>query len=611
MLRRLLILILLAFPAHGATRWLSERAGAPVKWMEWGPAAVERARSEKRQIFLSIGFASSWDSFRMHREAFLDDRNVKTLNAYFVPVVLDRIEHPELAEAYERAIDANAWPANLILSPNLEPVAGAGFMNADELQYFLTSTSERPKTGNLEPRSPSEVDVEAVVDAIGAAYARDKTLAPMTAAFLLRYSARTNHAPLRELAIGALRARAASALRDQIGGGFHRCDGCFEKLLAEQAVHAIVYTEAARATNDRDLEHVARTTLDYVLRDLRIEPGAFSASQDAHSLVPRNGRPEFVDGAFYRWNREEISRLLRDDAGKIFSLYGMKETDALPVLSDPRFLGETYDELAPLLQKLLAVQQKRPEPFREQTIVAGWNGLMISALARFGEAVYVEAAAHAANDIIARLWNAKTKTLLRTSSKSPAIAEDYAFLVQGMLDLFEATYDVKWLDLARTLQARQDELFFDASAGRYRTGTTLPDAMRGMLLESDEQTPSVNAVAAVNLMRLAALARTSDERPSMIFHSFGGRLRGDGARLPQLAHAYELSLLTPRLVVVTGDPRKDATQKMLGEIRSKYEPMRALLFVPHKGAPRERAIRVLPWTSTLAVDPEQPLMHTR
>jgi uncharacterized protein YyaL (SSP411 family) len=614
MVRRLLILIVLAaLPASAATRWFTEREGGPVKWMEWGPAAIERAKNEKRQILLSIGFASSWDALRMHREAFSDERNVKTLNAYFVPVLLDRIEYPEIAEAYERVEGGSGFPVNVILGANLEPIAAGGFMDADELQRFLVTTAERPALKPLEPRSPFDIDastMEAVVDAIGAKYAQEKTLDPLTAAFLLRYSARMNHAPLRELAISSLRARAASAVRDQLGGGFHRCIGCFEKLLGEQAVNALVYLDAARMTGDKDLEFVARTTLDYVLRDLRMKPGAFEASQDAHSLVPRNGGPEYVDGAFYRWNREEISNLLRDDAGKVFSLYGLAEKDALPVLSDPRFLHETRDELAPLLQKLMSIQQRRPEPFREQLVVAGWNGLMISALARFNEVEYVTAASHAATDTLAKLWNAKTKTLLRTDSRVPALAEDYAYLVQGLLDLFDASYDAKWLDAARALQARQDELFWDASAGRYRTGTTLPDAMRGMILESDETLPSVNATAAVNLMRLAALARTSDERPAMIFQSFGGRLRNDGARLPQLAYAYELSLLTPRVVVVTGDPRKEPTQQLLVDIRAKYDPMRAIVFLPHKGAPRERIVKSLPWTAALAPDPELPLAYT-
>jgi len=613
MLRRLLLVVLFAaLPANATTRWFTERAGAPVRWMEWGSAAIERAKTEKRQILLSIGFASSWEALRMHREAFSDERNVKTLNAYFVPVVLDRIEHPEIAEAYERVAGVETLPVNLILGANLEPLAASGFMDAHELQRFLVSTSERPALKTLEPRSPFEVEagtMEAVVDAIGAKYAQGKSFDPLTAAFLLRYSARMNHAPLRELAVSSLRARAASAVRDQIGGGFHRCIGCFEKLLGEQAVHALVYLEAARMTGDQDLEFVARTTLDYVVRDLRVTPGAFEASQDAHSLVPLNGGPQYVDGAFYRWNKEEITRLLGEHAGKIFSLYSLKETDALPVLSEPRFLKETRDELAPLLQKLMSVQQRRPEPFREHLVVAGWNGLMISALARFNEVEYVKAASHAATDTLAKLWDAKTRTLVRTDSRAPALAEDYAYLVQGLLDLFDASYDAKWLDLARTLQARQDELFWDASTGRYRTGTTLPEALRGMIVESDETLPSVNAVAAVNLMRLAALARTTDERVPMIFHSFGGRLRGDGARLPQLAAAYELSLVTPRVVVVTGDPRKDATQQLLVDVRAKYEPMRAIVFLPHKGAPRDRVVKSLPWTAALAPDPEMPLSY--
>jgi uncharacterized protein YyaL (SSP411 family) len=538
-----------AFSVSAPTRYVTDRAAGPVQWQEWGKAAIERAQKEKRPLFVSIGFAAAWDCQRMHREAFLNGENAEALNAYFVPVLLDRIEYPEVAEAYEAVLrsmqgrDAagDGWPTNLILTPNLEPFAGGRFLSTAELNRMLVINANRwaseraaviaegkanvAKT-KAEPRVPSEIDattMEAVVDDIARAYERDQTLDPMTAAFLFRYAARTKHESIRALAADWLRTLAAGSMRDQLGGGFHRCPACYEKLLSDQALFALAYLEAWQITRDPDLAHVARTTLDYVVRDLVPPRGLFQSAQDAHSLVPGQG-PVFVEGAFYLWRTDEITRLLGDEtARKIFTLYRMKEgVENRPALEHPRFLHETFDELAAPLQKLLDVRQRRPAPFRE-VAMAGSNGLMISALAR-GSVVldkpeYLEAATLAATLASTRLWNAKTKTLDRTESHTEALAADYAMLVQGLLDLFESGYDVKWLELAMALQQRQDQLFWNASLGRYVTGATVPEIIRGLLAERDEEAPAANSVAAMNLLRLAAL--TGNEawrtRPAMIF----------------------------------------------------------------------------------------------
>lgn len=636
-----ILLLCLAFSASGASRYVTDRADGPVRWQEWGKAAIERAQKEKRPLFVSIGFAASWDCQRMHREAFLNGENAEALNAYFVPVLLDRIEYPEAAEAFEvvlRSMDQSAagYPANLILTPNLEPFAGGHFLSTAELNRMLVIQANRwageraaviaegkanvaKANADAEPRMPSEIDattMEAVVDDIARRYEKEKAIDPMTSAFLFRYAARTKNENIRALVVDSLRALAAGPMRDQLGGGFHRCPGCYEKLLSDQALQALAYLDAWQITKDPDLAYVARTTLDYVIRDLVTPPrGLFQSAQDAHSLVPGQG-PVFVEGAFYLWRTSEITRLLGDEtARKIFELYQMSEgADNRPALADPRFLHETYDELAAPLQRMLDIRQKRPAPFRE-VAMAGGNGLMISALAR-GAAVldkpeYLEAATQAATLVSTKLWNAKTKTLYRTESRTEALAGDYAMLVQGLLDLFERGYDVKWLDLAVALQQRQDQLFWNASLGRYATGATAPEILRSLLSEHDEATPAVNSVAAMNLLRLAAL--TGNEawraRPAMIFQSFGGRLRTHGAQLPQLAAAYESSLIAPSIVVVTGDRHTQETHDVLRSLHQRWEPMRAVVFVPRKGAARDRVVKALPFAGALAPVPEHTAVY--
>nr|MDP9194369.1 hypothetical protein [Acidobacteriota bacterium] len=532
-------------------------------------------------------------------------------------------------------LSLKAWPVNLILTPDLQPFAGGRLLATAELNRMLVINANRwadergaviaeaqtivaKARASAEPRTPLELDattMEAVIDDIARKYEKEKTLDAMTAAFLFRYAARTKHENIRTLAAEWLRTLAAGPVRDQLGGGFHRCATCYEKTLPDQALLALAYLDAWQITRDPDLAHVARTTLDFVIRDLFPRRGLFDSAQDSHSLVPGQG-PVFVEGAFYVWTREEITHLLgHEAAGKVFKLYGIREgVENRLALEHPRFLHETYDELAAPLQKLLDVRQRRPSAFRE-TAMSGWNGLMISALARgsvvLNNSDYLEAAAAAATLASTRFWNAQTKTLYRTESRTEAIAEDYAMMVQGLLDLFEGTYDVKWLRLAIAMQQRQDQLFWSASLGRYATGTTAPEIVRGLLSERDEDTPGVNSAAAVNLLRLASLTgnETWRSRPAMIFQSFGGRLRTAGALHSQLAAAYETSLIAPSIVVVTGERHSKETYDVLRALHDRWEPMRSVIFLPRKGAARDRVVQALPFTRALAPDPEHTIVY--
>ncbi len=645
MLRLLTIslLLLLTASASAASRYFSDRAGAPVRWERWGSVAFERAKKEKRPVFLSIGFASSYECYRMHREAFLVGENAEALNVHFVPVLLDRVEHPEVAEAYEAAALAmNAVvgsPVQLVLNAKLEPFDAAGFLKPDELSRFLVLNANKYAETRGAPSFPvpapeagaAPPDIEKVVDTIAATYDASRGSfgglpdrpRPMTVSFLLRYASRVKHEGIRGAAIGHLRRIAIAPVRDQLGGGFHRAtrDGkwsepFFEKMLPDQALLAIAYLDGWQATNDPELAFLARTTLDYVLRDLRgAGRGAFDASQDAYNFVPRQG-PELVNANFYQWRKDEVTHLLgRETAGKIFTIYGM-EDDALhiPVLPEWRLLPETHGPLADPLGKLLAVRQKRPEPSREFNVITGWNGLMISALARagaaFGERRYIEAATSAAQVLAPLQRNAKPKALLHSEGAEP-LAEDYAMLVQGLLDLFEAGHEIRWLDQAIALQKEQDQRFWVAGAGAYRTGSTSPAPVRAFLRESDDETPAANSVAALNLIRLAALTgnATWSARSAIIFQAFGARMRARGADFPQLATAYELSLVAPRIVVVTGDPRMKQTYELLQSYAQRPEPMRALIFLPHKGVERQRVVTALPFTGALQPDAKQAIAY--
>jgi uncharacterized protein YyaL (SSP411 family) len=594
-MRRLLPLLILTLSLHAQSRYVSDAAGAPVKWEGWGPRAIERATKENRPVFLVVGYASCFECFRIQREAFVDPQVAQSLNLEFVPVLLDRLEYPEVAQSYEtlaRSMNVSAsWPLLLALTPSLEPYAASGPLSAADLKRALALIANRWVQERDAVSAEAHANVlkaRARLEAF-AAPAPERRVNPTTISQQLR-------AKQTDVATDALRKLSMSAIHDQLGGGFHRAarddawrQPYFEKLLSDQALLAIAYLEAGQVTRDPEWERVARETLDAAIRDLRHpEGGAFEASQDAHNLVPMQG-PEFWNGAFYIWNKYEITRLLGPEGTlKVARAYGVKIGNNVLAVEDPASLRDPA--IAPLLAKMLELRQKRPQPFREMNLVSGLNGLMISALARggavFGEKKYVDAALLAAQRVTRSLWNAKTQTLLH-SPGVPATSADYAQLTQGMLDLFEASYDPAWLTLAITLQQRQDQLFWDANAARYTIGSSVPQIISGLLVERDDETPSVNSVAAMNLFRLAML--TGNE-------TWRSRQRIESAS-------------DAKIVAVTGDPRRKSTFDALLAIHQRWEPLRFVLFVPSKGVMRDRMLKALPFTGALASDPENPITY--
>ncbi|HVR37554.1 MAG TPA: thioredoxin domain-containing protein [Thermoanaerobaculia bacterium] len=608
--------------ANEKSRYLRDHAANPVDWRPWGEAAFSEARKTGRPIFLSIGYASCHWCHVMERESFTNAQIAEMLNTYFLPILVDREEHPEVDATYiallQSMTGSAGWPANFVLTPELKPIVGSSYMKPDALSRLLVILSNRwaserqavidssaqlvemaralgetPTPGDIEPAA-----LDAIAKDITASLAQDrapKFPRPMAISFLLRYAQRAKNEQARALALDELQAMAAGAIHDQLGGGFHRYttdadwrEPHFEKMLHDQALLAIAYTEAWQFTKDEQFASVARDTLDYSLRDLKLpDSAAFNSGQDADSLVPGMG-PELVEAAFYVWKKDEIEKLLGDKSALIVRLYGI-EPRAGNILSirNPQILRDHKDEIAAARERLFAVRQTRPQPFRDDKVITGWNALMISALARggaaFDEKRYLDAARSAATFVTTKLWDGKTRKLYRRWAGGEraidALADDYALLIQSLLDLYESTYEVRWLDLAVTLQQRQDELFWNEKLARYTTGASVPAALRGVAVERDDTTPSANSVTALNLLRLAELTdnATLRTRANAIFRSFAQRLGVAGSELPQLASALAFAFSTPKQVVIAGDLRRDDTRALLRIVNERFIPNRILI----------------------------------
>lgn len=454
---------------------------------------------------------------------------------------------------------------------------------------------------------------------------------PVTLNFLTRFHARNpdrdsgQHA--LEMVLLTLQKMAAGGIHDHIGGGFHRysVDGHwhvphFEKMLYDQAQLGCAYLDAFQITGDADFAATARDILDYVRRDMTSPEGGFYSAEDADSPIARgNGFPSHgktAEGAFYVWTKQEIDDALGDDAPTFSLQYGVEENGNIPAGADPH--GELRGKnilirspgvlpagptgvssvesnaetvrksLAQSRQKLFSIRSKRPRPHLDDKIIAAWNGLMISAFARgaqvLDDVAYLEAARRAAEFVRAKLYDESRRILFRSyregRSEVEGFADDYAFFIQGLIDLYQASFEISWLKFALELQRQMDPLFWDDKGGGYFavTGHDSSILLR-MKEENDSAEPAASSVAALNLARLAAIRNDPEllARANKTVNAFARQLMHFPSALPQMLVAFDFLKTAPRQIVVVGDREEKRVHELLGEIRMHFLPHATVL----------------------------------
>src|SRR5437762_750969 len=467
---------------------------------------------------------------------------------------------------------------------------------------------------------------------------------PVTLNFLTRFHARNpdsdpeQHA--LEMVLLTLRKMASGGMHDHIGGGFHRysVDGHwhvphFEKMLYDQAQLASAYLDAFQITGDTEFAATARDILDYVRRDMASPEGGFYSAEDADSaLVAGLADPSHrkdAEGAFYVWTKQEIDDALGEDA-RVFSFhYGVEENGNAPTEADPhgefvgknilierhsiaetaRFRSTGVPPVGPTpkafgvdtknvnaVQKLLAqsrqtlfsIRNKRPRPHLDDKIIAAWNGLMISAFARaaqvLDDASYLEAATRGAEFIRANLYDESRQILFRSyrdgRGEVEGFADDYAFVIQGLLDLYEASFEIRWLKFALELQRQMDTLFWDNENGGYFTVTGHDrNILLRMKEDNDSAEPGASSVAALNLARLAAIRNDAEllARAKKTVNAFARQVAHFPSALPQMLVAFDFLECSPRQIVIAGDSDSPDTKALLAEVRRHFLPNRVLL----------------------------------
>ncbi len=466
---------------------------------------------------------------------------------------------------------------------------------------------------------------------------------PSELLFLLREHRRAGDETARDMALVTLRAMALGGMRDHIGGGFHRysVDGDwrvphFEKMLYDQAQLVLAYVEAAQLTGDRFFADVAADTLAYVRRDLRHPDGGFFSAEDADSVPPEQAAassPHKSEGAFYIWRDEEIGQALGADADLVRMRFGIQPDGNAPF--DPQnefthknllYTARSIDEIASATGRpveaveaalargrdvLLRLRSGRPRPHLDDKVLTAWNGLMIAAFARAGRVLeegggYVEDAHVAASFVRDHLWNAADQTLLRRyregKSGVDAYAEDYAYLIFGLLELFQAGGDPAWLQWALTLQLRLDELFWDPIDGAWFSTTGKdPSVLLRLKEEYDGAEPAASSIAVMNLLTLSHLTGDADMATHVerAFGSFGASASMRGRAVPMMLAALSTYHAGMPQVVIVGEPGAGDSRALARVVHRRYMP--SALIVPISRGHRAELARLLPWTEPLVM----------
>jgi uncharacterized protein YyaL (SSP411 family) len=551
--------------------YLLQHAHNPVNWYPWGDEAFDEARRTGRPVFLSIGYSTCHWCHVMEGESFEDEEIARFMNQHYVCIKVDREERPDVDAIYMTAVQAltgsGGWPMSVWLTPAREPFFGGTYFpprdGARGAQHgFLTVLGELAQTYAKDPervKKASEALSRAVreqmdAQATPAAGATGISTRPITTAvayfkqafdsveggvrrapkfpsnipvrLLLRYHRRTGDAEALHMAVLTLEKMAGGGMYDQLGGGFHRYSTDarwlvphFEKMLYDNALLAVAYAEAFQVTARADFARVLRETLDYVLREMTAPGGAFYSATDADS--------EGEEGKFFVWSEKELHELLGDGASRFMRYYGVTAGGNFHEIPGANILNAAHPDevewaaLATARATLYAARARRVPPLRDDKQLAAWNGLMISGLAVggriLGDARYAAAAARAADFVLTQMREGdRLRRSFKAGTTSPAAAawgflDDYAFLAAGLFDLYEATFDLRWLHEALATVDATERRFGDAQRGGwYMTSDEHERLIAREKPAYDGAEPSGTSVALRNALR--AYAFTGDER---------------------------------------------------------------------------------------------------
>jgi len=632
--------------------YLLQHAGNPVDWYPWGEEAFQKARDEDKPVFLSIGYSTCHWCHVMEHESFEDAEVAALMNEHFVCIKVDREERPDIDNIYMGVCQAmtgrGGWPLTVLLAPDKTPFfAGTYFPKTSRFgregmlelipriaeqwhtnrENLLSSGQQvlaRMRSGSRR-RPGAELD-EAVLergfaqlvrgfDSTHGGFARaPKFPTPHRLSFLLRYWRRSGDERALEIVERTLLAMRQGGIYDHVGFGFHRYSTDpkwlvphFEKMLYDQAMLVIAYVEAYQATGNDEYARTAREVLTYVLRDMTDPKGGFYSAEDADS--------EGVEGKFYVWSADEIKKVLGDDAERFIESYNIRASGNFrnphtPPKSNIPHLTRSSSDLAQQFEmdeadlrrqlessrkKLFAAREKRIHPHKDDKILTDWNGLMIAALAKAASALdapeYAVAAQRAADFVWDHVRDSKGRLLKRHregESALPAHVEDYAFMIWGLIDLYEANFEVRNLKRAIELNDQLLAHFWDEKRGGLfftaDDGEPLPVRSKEVY---DGAIPSGNSVAMLNFLRIAGITgdATLEEKAAALGRAFSAQVSRAPSAHAQLLCALDFGVGPSYEVVIAGNRAGGDTGEMMTALRRVFAPNKVVLFRPAGDSP--------------------------
>lgn len=619
--------------------YLLKHASNPVHWHPWSEEALKMARELDRPIFLSIGYTTCHWCNVMEEESFSDPEVAGLLNATFICIKVDREERPDIDGIYMAACNlltgSGGWPLTMLLTPEGKPFHAAtylpkhsrfGRMGLMDLIPRVADMWGAQRAGLLEsaskitgalaeavhPIADDEPFVEADLDeaykqlrsAYDAKYggfgSGMKFPMPHTTSFLLRYHKRQPASDALEMALGTLDGMLRGGMRDHLAGGFHRYSTDarwlvphFEKMLYDQALIAVSLTEAYQLTRELRYADAARDTLEFALATLQDPDGAFYTALGADS--------EGEEGTYYLWGSGGLDAILGpSDAAYARRVFGFEEggnfedsvtgeRSGLNIIH----LAEPADDMpriAAIRQRLLEARAKRPAPELDDKVLCDVNGLMIAALCVYaratGRAGYAEQAARAARFVLDTMRDGQGRLMhgWRRGGvpKGSASADDYAFMLHGLTELYLSTFDVLWLDRAVELMREMIKSFWDERGGGFYFTPFYGE--HGIIRKKevyDSAVPSSNSVAAMCLLRLGRITANADweHKAARLMRAFSGNVREHHSSYACLMSALDFGLGPSNEVVVAGRCGSPDTEAMLRKFLDAYLPNTVVLYL--------------------------------
>ncbi|OGV42690.1 MAG: hypothetical protein A2X46_05335 [Lentisphaerae bacterium GWF2_57_35] len=622
--------------------YLLQHKHNPVDWYPWGVEAFQKAQTENMPIFLSIGYSTCHWCHVMERESFENAEIARLLNAHFVSIKVDREERPDLDEIYMDFVQASTghggWPMSVFLTPDRKPFFGGAYFPAENLhgqpgfrhvlteihnfwtrrqQEVLQSAEEisRQLRRMAEPEpsdrvllspsilKPAAAQLKTAYDPRYGGFGRaPKFPQPGLLQFLLSYGALYHDQEAIDMVLTTCDRMAEGGLYDQLGGGFSRYSideqwqtPHFEKMLYDNALLLQLYLDAFQASGKAAYAKIARSMVEYVLRDMTHEAGGFFSAEDADS--------EGKEGRFYCWTEKEMADVLPPQEFELAKRYFdlteagnfVDHSDPNPLLglnvlhvADHRLSEKEQADLESAKKRLFESRSRRIRPHRDDKILTSWNGLMLSAMAQayavLGDESYRTAAERNLAFLKTHVWDAASRTLYhrwRDGQRDQVqLLKSYAFLVQGALDLYQATLQPQHLDLALEIAEAMLQRFYDSRAGGFwQTPETTDDLIIRLKDRSDGAEPAGNSIAVKALLKLADITHRPayKEAAEKTLYFYAASLQKQPLALPYLLQTAGSWFGEHRRVIVTGKPDAPETLRLLRAVHSVYQPFKTVL----------------------------------